>query len=261
MRNLAALAALLLVTGCGSESALDSGGVGSAPATPPTLVSLKTIPANVPLPQGYPLHINLVATYSDGSKVDVAAQAQWSSSNSTVTGATGGNLQAATPGNTTVIGTFQGQSASTNVTVTQATLVSLEVTPATASALVGQQSVFLAAARFSDSSVVNVTDSALWSSSNLTVATISNTGVASALSVGATTIGTALNGKSGTSNLTVLAPGTGGGGFNFNGNGGFNFGGNGSFQFGGGGFQFGGGSGGFQFGGAGFQSGGFNFNF
>ncbi len=88
-----------------------------------------------------------------------------------------------------------------------AVLKSIAVTPAQSSVVVGSTQQFTATGTYSDGSTNNVTASAAWSSSNTTVATISNTsgsqGLASGVAAGAATITASVNTVKGSTSLAV----------------------------------------------------------
>ena len=106
-------------------------------------------------------------------------------------------------GSTTVTAAFAGISATTNVTVTNATLVSIAVTPPNPIINLGSSQIFAAQGSFTDGSAVNIAVQVAWSSSDVTVATINSSGKASSASQGTTTIQASLNGVNGTTTLTV----------------------------------------------------------
>ncbi|HTF62396.1 MAG TPA: Ig-like domain-containing protein, partial [Edaphobacter sp.] len=87
---------------------------------------------------------------------------------------------------------------------TTPTLVSLSISPLNPSVVVGGTQQFAATAFYSDSSKTDVTSSATWSSSNTAVATISATGLASAVAQGNTTIGATYEGQS--ASTTFISP-------------------------------------------------------
>ncbi len=90
---------------------------------------------------------------------------------------------------------------------TGVTLSSIALTPANATVYIGHNRPFTATATYSDNTTQNVTTSATWSSSDSTLATISNTapnqGVATGVAQGQVTITASLAGVSGTTALTV----------------------------------------------------------
>ncbi len=161
------------------------------------------------------------AIYSDNTTQDVTAQATWQSSNTTAaqvsTGGGGGgpgggargNVTALAAGSATISATFNGITGSTTVTVTSATLVSIQLTPDQSSVAVNTQVAFVATALYSDNTTRNVTALATWLASDPTVAAISTAngskGQAKALASGSTTISASYGGSTGSTLLTVTS--------------------------------------------------------
>ena len=83
------------------------------------------------------------------------------------------------------------------------TLVSIAVTPATSSILVGGTQQYTATGTYSDNSTQNLTSSVTWTSSTTGTATISAAGLASGVAGGSTTITAASGSISGSATLTV----------------------------------------------------------
>jgi hypothetical protein len=90
-------------------------------------------------------------------------------------------------------------------TATTAALTSISVTPANPAIPVGSTQQFTATGTYSDGSSQNITDRAIWSSSNTAFATIDASGLATAASSGAAAISASLNGISDSTILTVNA--------------------------------------------------------
>jgi hypothetical protein len=89
----------------------------------------------------------------------------------------------------------------------QPVLVSIAVTPANPSITAGGQQQFTATGTYSDGSHQDLTNSATWTSSIPSVATISGTGLATGVAVGTTTIQATSGSIYGTTTLTVTATG------------------------------------------------------
>ncbi len=85
----------------------------------------------------------------------------------------------------------------------QKTLNLIAVTPASPSVAVGATQQFTATATYSDGSAQNITSSVTWSSSTTDVATVSSSGMASAMGSGTSTITATLSAVSGSTMLTV----------------------------------------------------------
>ena len=86
------------------------------------------------------------------------------------------------------------------------TLTSLVVTPSTQTILTGAAQAFIATGTYSDGSTQNITNQATWASSNTTAATITASGIATAVNTGVTTISATSGSVSGNATLTVNAP-------------------------------------------------------
>jgi poly(3-hydroxybutyrate) depolymerase len=84
------------------------------------------------------------------------------------------------------------------------TLVSIAVTPATASLVVGNTLQFTVTGNYSNGNTVNLTSSATWTSTALSVATITSLGLSTGVGEGAATISATVGGITGTSTLTVV---------------------------------------------------------
>ena len=134
----------------------------------------------------------------------------WSSSNPSVatiglhTGlVTGGS----TPGTTTTITAVSGVlRVSVQLTVSNATLNSITVTPANPSVPLGRLVQFTATGNYSDGTHHNLTDAVTWSSGIKTTATINSLGLAATKAQGSTLISATLGSTTGTSTLNVTAP-------------------------------------------------------
>ncbi|HEY2113463.1 MAG TPA: Ig-like domain-containing protein, partial [Candidatus Angelobacter sp.] len=94
-------------------------------------------------------------------------------------------------------------STSTPGTPSPATLVSISLTPTNPSIQVAKTQQFTATGAFSDNTTQDLTKTATWSSSNAAAATISSTGLATAVNAGTTTIKAVSGATSGSTTLTV----------------------------------------------------------
>ncbi len=180
--------------------------------TAATLVSLGVTPVNPSIAKGLKSQFTAIGTYTDGSTQKLTAQVQWSSSDPTV--ATMSNAMGydglgvgLNPGSVTITATLAGASSSTVLTVTPATLVSIGVTPANPSIANGLSSQFTATGVYTDNSTQDLTASVAWTSSDTTVASVSNAsashGLAQGVSPGSVTITAASGTVSGSTSLTV----------------------------------------------------------
>src|SRR5216117_4143381 len=200
---LAIVAIGLLLSACGGSSV-------HVTAKNATLVSIGVTPANPNLPQGLTGQFTATGTYSDNSTQDLTAQVAWSSSNTGVaTIDSAGLATSVAAGTTTITATLGLVSGNTTLTVTNATLSSIAVTPTNPSIANGTTRQFTATGTYSDFTTQDLTTQVAWSSSAAGVATISNAGgsqgLATSVAAGTTTITATLGGVSGSTTLTVTA--------------------------------------------------------
>ncbi len=214
--------ATALAAGSANVQATFQGITGTAvvTVTAPTLVSIAVTPNPLTLPQNLTLSLKATATYADQTTQDVTASATWTVIDSKIAtvgnvGTAAGQVTGVAIGSTTVTATLSGISGSATVNVIAPALVSITVTPATATISAGDTQAFTATGTYQGSSVgVDITTQVTWSSSNIAVAQVSNAAGSNGVATGLTspargntvTITAALNGVQGTATLTVTAP-------------------------------------------------------
>src|SRR5207302_720893 len=113
-----------------------------------------------------------------------------------------GLVSGVTPGSATITATSEGKSGTSSVTVTNVPVASVDVTPPSASVQAGQTVQLTGTPRVAGGNPLSGR-TVTWSSSNTSVATVSNSGLVSAVTPGSATITAASEGKSGTSTITV----------------------------------------------------------
>ncbi len=175
-----------------------------------TLLSIKITPQSLKLPATIETQLTAMGAFSDGQQLDLTSAVTWTSSTPSVatvsnSADSAGVATGVATGSTTVSAAFAGISATPplTLTVTNATLTSISVTPINPSISLGSSQLFAAQGMFTDNSVVNITVQVTWTSSDVAVATIKSNGLASSASTGTTTIKSSLNGVNGTTVLTV----------------------------------------------------------
>jgi len=152
--------------------------------------------------------LSLTATYPGGITRQVAALATWSSNNPAIASVTGAGLvRAIGYGSTTITATYLTKSISVNVTVTPA-LSFVSISGNVTLTAIGQTSALTAIARYADASTKDVTTEAIWTSSNVSVVTVSSSGVISATGLGQATVQAAYLTRTGFANVQVSPPGT-----------------------------------------------------
>jgi len=172
---------------------------------PASLVSISVSAPQSTMAAGTSQQFKVTGTFSDGSTQDLPA-VTWGSSNASVaTVNVSGFVSAATAGTTVIIASAGSISGSLNITVTGATLTSIVVTPAVPQLALGLSIQFSATGVFSDSTIQDITSAVVWSSSDASVATVSNTGLVVALGAGTATISATAGTVSGASTLDVIS--------------------------------------------------------
>jgi uncharacterized protein YjdB len=204
-----------LATGNATVTAKFDGVSGSTLVTvsTATLATIAVTPTNPTLAKGTRIAFLATGTYTDGTTQDLTAWATWSSSDASVSvsndaGSHGLGI-GLVQGSAVVTATYGGKSGSTTVTVTAATLVSLEMTPQAPAIAKGTNVHFTLVGVYTDDSKQDLTSAAVWASSNTQVAAIYNVqswfGVAFGISEGTATITANYEGKSASTLLTVSA--------------------------------------------------------
>ncbi|MCG9729879.1 Ig-like domain-containing protein [Shewanella sp. Isolate13] len=150
--------------------------------TDAVLTSLQISPLNTQVPAGTQVQYHAHASFSDGSVKDVTSLGYWQSSEPQIasvglTGGLSGIADTYLEGVTEIRFDYLGQSQSTELMVTAATLVDLQISPRDLQVPIGTQGQYIAIAYYSDGHSKDVTKQASWISSNREVVSIVNTGV------------------------------------------------------------------------------------
>ena len=141
---------------------------------------------------------NATATgfFSDGSHADLTSLVKWSSSSPSVlavsgTSGTWGRLTATAPGVSTVQASYQNITGTTSVTVSNATLAGLSISPLRARGVVGSDLLVEATGLFSDGSAQPMTRSVQWNVDDQTIGYFSSPGTVTLLAPGTATVSAA----------------------------------------------------------------------
>jgi hypothetical protein len=177
--------------------------------TPAALVSISIAPSAPSIDLGRSQQFTATGTYTDGSSMDLTSTVTWTASPATVaviSNQTGsqGLATSSGVGSATITGTLGAVTSSTALTVGQATIVSIAVTPATSMISVGLTQQFTAIATYTDGTTNDVTASVTWSSSPSAVAAMTNN-AAMGVAPGTAAITASSGGVQGTASLTVFA--------------------------------------------------------
>ncbi|WP_155827552.1 beta strand repeat-containing protein [Limisalsivibrio acetivorans] len=213
----------------GSEGLASSAGTGNAvitadynsvtgtaklTVTPATLTSIVVNPINASIAQGNTQQYTATGYYSDSTSQNLTNIVAWTSDNAAVasiSNAVGsqGIASSVGTGSANITASYDNVTRTVPLTVTAAQLESIDIAPANPSIVNGTNQQFTATGNYSDGSTQDVTTQVTWLSSDVGVASISNAGgsegLATSAGTGTTTILAALDGKAGSTNLTVTA--------------------------------------------------------
>lgn len=160
---------------------------------PAALVSITVAPPSASIAANTSTSFRANGTFTDGSTQDVTSTASWSSSSATVANVsdtipTEGTAKGVAPGNSTITASSGKISGSASLTVTNAALTTIAISPNSLSIPLGVLQPFTATGSFTDGTTQDITASVNWSSSAPTVASITKSGLATATNLGNTVI-------------------------------------------------------------------------
>jgi hypothetical protein len=208
---------LAVAAGATSLTANLSGVTGTASLTvsSATLVSIGLTPSSPSAPAGLTEQLSATGLFSDATTQDLTELASWASSDSSraaVSNAAGthGLVSALVVGTADLTATALSVTSPVAVfTVTSAQLLSIDLTPATASLPRGLSQAFGATGIFTDGTRADLSELANWSTAATAIASVSNAsgsrGLVSASQVGSTSVTASLSGKSASAVVNVTA--------------------------------------------------------
>jgi len=181
----------VLLFGCGGGG----GGSSDGSSMREYPISITISPENQELTLSGSQQFSAVGMYESGTTEDLTDSVTWSSSNDTVvTISNKGLVTAVSAGSSTIIAQHGNTSGSTLVTVTSPTppssvaLLYITLSPGISSIARGASQQISASGIYSDSTTRVISRSVTWASSNNRVATVSSSGLVTALSAGTTTV-------------------------------------------------------------------------
>ena len=158
------------------------------------LVSIAVTPTTPFVPVGAMVRFTATGTYGDGTTQDVTSTVDWRSSVAAIAAFPGGTdasglASTGTPGTVTITAAHPsaGVSGSTTLTVVAAQLISIAVTPQSASAPIGVPKAFTAVGTYTNGTTQDLTESVAWSSSDPGIAIVSGAGTSSGRVTGTST--------------------------------------------------------------------------
>ncbi len=176
----------------------------------PTLRYITIAPKTASIDAGTTQQFAVTAYYSDGTQKDVTSLAGWSTSAPAIATVTGGVAMGVAPGIATITANYFTLTDSATLTVIR-TLKSIAITPVSVTVPAGDTQQYTAMGTYQNGdgtlSTVDITTLVTWNSTT-EVATISNTGLATAASsgTGSTTITASLDGITSNNATLTLGP-------------------------------------------------------
>ncbi len=169
---------------------------GTLIVNPAGLVSIAVAPAGPSIALGLTESFTATGTYTDNSTQNLTSQVTWLSSNIAVATINASGLATTLSTGTTEITATLGSNVSPDdtLTVTPAALVSIDVTPSSPSISKGLTQQFTATGTYTNTSTQDLTSQVTWASATPTVASISASGLATALTGGTTAITASMGG-------------------------------------------------------------------
>lgn len=193
-----------VATGRATITATSEGKSGKATidVTPVPVASLTVTPATATLPVGGTQLLTAVARDAQGVELPGRVVTWLSGAPSLATVSQGGLVTAVGEGLALIIATCEGQRATVNLAVVQPVVTSVSVSPASVALNPDSSRQFTAVARDALGNAITGRTTS-WASSNPSVATVSASGVVTALGVGTTQVSATVGGVAGAASVTV----------------------------------------------------------
>lgn len=154
------------------------------------LASVEVTPDTVSLANGQSTQLTASGIYTDNSTIDLTGSVQWFTSDpAIVTVDNNGLLTSHQVGNADVYAAMDSIDSNTiGVTVGNAVLASIKITPSSTQIIAQETVSFTANGVLTDGTQNDITNSVVWSSSNNAIATIDSSGVATGVTAGTVTV-------------------------------------------------------------------------
>lgn len=168
------------------------------------VASVQIVPTSVSVRIGTTVTLTAHTTDAEGATL-VGRALEWTSSNTAIAAVTNtGVITGVQAGAVTITATSEGRSGTAAVTVTLNPVATVTVRPSPDTLGVGTDATLTATLRDA-AGLLLANRNVAWNSTNVQVATVSSTGVVTALSPGNTLISAVSEGKVGSANIVVLA--------------------------------------------------------
>lgn len=186
------LFAISILAACGGGGGEGGEGGGAImPSTTGILQSLTITPATSSAAACTPVNFTATGYYSDNTSANVTSIVVWqidpANSDVAIANATIGQVMGINPGSATVFAWTGNISASAVLNVSSGNLSAIAVTPASATVAVNGTQLYTATATCSTGSA-DISNMSIWTSGNSAVATVSTSGMATAIAAGSSVV-------------------------------------------------------------------------
>jgi trimeric autotransporter adhesin len=176
----------------------------------PQLTSIAVSPTSAQIAKDTTQQFTATGSYNDGTQADITALVDWNSSqpaaNVSSSPGTQGRALGISPGPTNITASLGPLTSSAALlTVTDANLVALAVTPANSTVPLANSQQFVATGTFDDGTKQNISVTATWISSNPSIARVTSAGLLTGLGLGTADITVGMGAVSDTTTATVDA--------------------------------------------------------
>lgn len=195
---------ILLAILAGLAGSCGKGSDVAGPPDDPAVATVEVTPSPISLTVGQAMQLTATVKAADGS-VLTGRTVTWGTSDAGIAGVSeNGMVTGTAAGEAAITAASEGRSGSAAVTVTAASVVSVEVIPNPSSVLLGQTAQLTAVLRAENGDEVSGRPVA-WSSTDEAIATVSETGLVRGVAEGQATITATSEGQAGSTALTVSA--------------------------------------------------------
>lgn len=156
----------------------------SVAITAQSLESIEVVPSMLEIPNGLSAQVHAFGTFRENARRDITGLVRWESSDAEVAVINANNVEARGLGTASIQASLNDISAASNVRVTSARLLELQIVQQSESMIVGTTQQLRARGTFSDAQSVDVTDLATWSSDDGNLASVDDNGLVRARSPG-----------------------------------------------------------------------------
>lgn len=164
-------------------------------------ITLNSSSITTPVGDNEPLF--LLAHMTDGTTIDVTALATWTTDDPTIATIENGQVHGLRAGSTLAHASYQGATATVLITVTTAILASLTVDPPATTIPIGLTTTFNAAGVMTDNTVIDISNTVRWRTTNTAIATVDADGRVTGVAAGRTQVVASVGEISAAADVTV----------------------------------------------------------